>query len=70
MVWFEWQVATRFLREGKTQTLLIAIGGITLDNAMPLINAGANYVAVISDIFARPVEEIRQRTQSFNQLFM
>ena len=26
MVWFEWQVATRFLREGKTQTLLIASG--------------------------------------------
>jgi thiamine-phosphate pyrophosphorylase len=49
---------------------VVAIGGITLDNAMPLINAGANYVAVISDIFARPVEEIRQRTQSFNQLFM
>ena len=49
---------------------IVAIGGITLDNAMPLINAGANYVAVISDIFARPVEEIRQRTQSFNQLFM
>ena len=48
----------------------VAIGGITLDNAMPVINAGANYVAVISDIFARPVEEIRQRTQSFNQLFM
>jgi len=48
---------------------VVAIGGITLDNAMPLINAGANYVAVISDIFARPVEEIRQRTQSFNQLF-
>ena len=49
---------------------VVAIGGITLDNAMPLINAGANYVAVISDIFALPVEKIRQHTQSFNQLFM
>ncbi|HNL81449.1 MAG TPA: ABC transporter permease, partial [Agitococcus sp.] len=26
MVWFEWQLATRFLKEGKTQTLLIASG--------------------------------------------
>jgi thiamine-phosphate pyrophosphorylase len=48
---------------------VVAIGGITLDNAMPLINAGANYVAVISDIFARPVEEIRQRTEAYKTLF-
>ena len=48
---------------------VVAIGGITLDNAMPLINAGANYVAVISDIFALPVEKIAQRTQAYKILF-
>lgn len=49
---------------------VVAIGGITLDNAAPLIAAGADYVAVISDIFARPVNDIRQRAQSFKPLFM
>lgn len=33
MVWFEWQLATRLLREGKSQTLLIT-GGITLGVAV------------------------------------
>ena len=49
---------------------IVAIGGITLDNAAPVIAAGADYVAVISDIFALPVEKICQRTQSFSQLFI
>lgn len=49
---------------------IVAIGGITLDNAAPVIAAGADYVAVISDIFALPVEKIAQRTQSFKQLFI
>lgn len=49
---------------------IVAIGGITLDNAAPVIAAGADYVAVISDIFALPVEKISQRTQSFSQLFI
>jgi thiamine-phosphate pyrophosphorylase len=49
---------------------IVAIGGITLDNAAPVFAAGADYVAVISDIFALPVEKISQRTQSFSQLFI
>ena len=44
---------------------VVAIGGITLDNAMPLIDAGANYVAVISDIFALPTENICYRTKAY-----
>jgi len=31
-----------------------AIGGITLENAPPLINAGADLLAVISDVFSAP----------------
>jgi thiamine monophosphate synthase len=31
-----------------------AIGGITLDNAPPLIAAGASLLAVISDVFSAP----------------
>lgn len=31
----------------------VAIGGITADNAAPLIEAGADYVAVISDVFGQ-----------------
>jgi len=49
---------------------IVAIGGITLDNAAPVIAAGADYVAVISDIFALSVDKIAQRSQSFSQLFI
>ncbi|WP_374246400.1 thiamine phosphate synthase [Zoogloea sp.] len=31
-----------------------AIGGITLDNALPLVDAGAGLLAVIGDIFSAP----------------
>ena len=33
---------------------VVAIGGITLDNAPPLIAAGASLLAVISDVFSAP----------------
>ena len=47
---------------------IVAIGGITLDNAQPLIEAGADYLAVISDIFALPVDNIRQRVEAYKLL--
>ena len=41
------------LREAKSLRLpLVAIGGITPDNAQPLIDAGTDFVAVISGLFA------------------
>lgn len=49
---------------------IVAIGGITLDNAQPLIDAGADCIAVISDVFARPVSAIAQRAQEFSRLFL
>jgi thiamine-phosphate pyrophosphorylase len=35
---------------------IVAIGGITVENAPPVVAAGAAAVAVISDLFAEPVE--------------
>ena len=45
----------------------MAIGGITPDNASPLIDAGADFVAVISGIFA--AEDIEQTTRRYTNLF-
>ena len=46
---------------------VIAIGGITLNNARQLITAGADAVAVISAVFSAP--DIAAATQDFCQLF-
>lgn len=46
---------------------LAAIGGITLDNAPPVIAAGADLLAVISDLFDAP--DIRQRATDYGKLF-
>jgi thiamine-phosphate pyrophosphorylase len=44
-----------------------AIGGITLDNAPALLAAGADLIAVISDLFATP--DIESRARAFQHLF-
>ncbi len=46
---------------------IVAIGGITLDNADIVIDAGADMVAVIQGLFAQP--DIEQTAQAFSQLF-
>jgi thiamine-phosphate pyrophosphorylase len=46
---------------------LAAIGGITLDNAPALIAAGADLIAVISDLFDAP--DIRVRARQYRKLF-
>jgi thiamine-phosphate pyrophosphorylase len=46
---------------------LVAIGGITLENAPQLIAAGADAVAVISDLFDAP--DIRARARAYGKLF-
>lgn len=45
----------------------VAIGGITLDNAPPLIHAGAHATAVISALFDAP--DVAQRARAFTRLF-
>lgn len=46
---------------------LAAIGGITLGNAPQLIAAGADLLAVITDLFEAP--DIRQRARDYGRLF-
>lgn len=57
------------LREAKQRLALpvVAIGGITPDNAPQLIAAGANAVAVISALFSAP--DIRTAAQRLSALF-
>jgi thiamine-phosphate pyrophosphorylase len=51
------------LQQARRQVTVpvVAIGGITLDNAAGLIDAGANAVAVISALFAVPDVEVAAR---------
>ena len=46
---------------------LVAIGGITLANAGPLVEAGADALAVISAVFDSP--DIRAAASAFSELF-
>ncbi len=46
---------------------IIAIGGITRENARPLIDAGASMVAVISDVFG--ADNIQAAAFGFSRLF-
>jgi thiamine-phosphate pyrophosphorylase len=46
---------------------LAAIGGITLENAPQLVAAGADLLALISDLFDAP--DIRSRAQAYGKLF-
>ncbi|MNY64924.1 thiamine-phosphate pyrophosphorylase [compost metagenome] len=46
------------------------IGGITLDNARPLIDHGADLLAVIHALFsADSTQEVTRRARAFNALF-
>ncbi|TVP55200.1 MAG: thiamine phosphate synthase [Halomonadaceae bacterium] len=45
----------------------VAIGGITLDNAPPVIAAGADLLAVVQGLFG--AEDIEARARAFSQLF-
>jgi len=45
----------------------VAIGGITLDNAPSLVEAGADYLAVISAVFG--VSDTRHSAQRFTNLY-
>jgi thiamine-phosphate pyrophosphorylase len=60
--------APRLLREAQAFGLpLVAIGGITHDNAQGLIDAGADAVAVISALFG--ARDVRAAARRFSDLF-
>lgn len=65
-------VGTETLRELRslTQKPLVAIGGITRANALEVWQAGADSVAVISDLYPEPLtyEAIYMRMQEWNNL--
>jgi thiamine-phosphate pyrophosphorylase len=46
---------------------LVAIGGITLENAPQLVRAGADAAAVISDLFDAP--DIAARARAYGKVF-
>lgn len=46
-----------------------AIGGITLANARPLIEAGADLLAVVGGLFGGTPEQIEATARAFQQLF-
>jgi thiamine-phosphate pyrophosphorylase len=55
-------------REAKSLGVpLAAIGGITLENAPALVAAGADLLAVITDLFDAP--DIRARARQYGKLF-
>ncbi len=57
------------LHQAKAQLQLpvVAIGGVTIENAPTLINAGADMLAVIHAVFAQ--DNIKQSAQNLSQLF-
>ncbi|MDI9780650.1 MULTISPECIES: thiamine phosphate synthase [Pseudomonas] len=60
------------LKQARAQVKLpiAVIGGITLDNAAPLIAHGADLLAVIHGLFgADSAQEVTRRARAFNALF-
>ncbi|GLO39665.1 thiamine phosphate synthase [Pseudomonas pudica] len=60
------------LEQARAQVKLpiAVIGGITLDNAAPLVAHGADLLAVIHGLFgADSVQEVTRRARAFNALF-
>ena len=53
----------------KFAVLICAIGGLTVENSTPVIAAGADLCAVISDILALNVADIPSRVHAWAQLF-
>ncbi|WP_062537877.1 thiamine phosphate synthase [Mizugakiibacter sediminis] len=62
------RAAPALLREARALGLpLVAIGGITPDNGGPLIEAGADYLAVIAAVFG--AADVRAAARRFADLF-
>ena len=56
-----------FARARALGVPLVAIGGITLENAPQLLRAGADALAVISDLFDAP--DVAARARAYGKLF-
>lgn len=64
-------VGIEVIKQAATQYDLpiCAIGGLNVENSKPVIEAGADLCAVISDILGRSTAEIPVRVQAWAQLF-
>lgn len=65
-------IGTEFIRQVRdlSDKPIVAIGGITLDNAASVIRAGANCVAVLSDVLRAPDrgQRAKQYLETLEQL--
>ncbi len=52
---------TLTLAKQQLNVPICAIGGLTVENSQPVIDAGADLCAVISDILGRPMHTVAQR---------
>lgn len=63
------QAEPQILAKAKVFGLpLVAIGGLTPENAEPLVHAGADYLAAIDSVFSDP-EKTRAQAERFTALF-
>lgn len=60
------EVLEKALRFGLPRT---AIGGITVDNGVPLVRAGADLLAVVGGLFSGDSAQIEARARAFTRLF-
>jgi len=57
------------LAKEKLNVPLCAIGGLTVENSSEVIESGADYCAVISDILGLPMHAIPERLDEWSALF-
>ena len=57
------------LAKEKWNVPLCAIGGLTVENSKDVIESGADYCAVISDILGLPMNAIPERLDEWSSLF-
>ena len=57
------------LAKQKLNVPICAIGGLTVENSKIVIESGADYCAVISDILGRPMNAIPERLDEWSALF-
>ena len=57
------------LAKAKFNVPICAIGGLTVENSAPVIEAGADLCAVISDVLGRSMSIVGQRVYDWSELF-
>ena len=48
---------------------ICVIGGLTVENSQPVIDAGVDLCAVVSDVLGRPMHTVAQRIYDWSALF-